>query len=82
MKEYRFSVYDVDDGGDVYFDGLEGPYSVVEGECCRRGMRKEYQVDIQIMNHTSSAWYIISMGGVYLLLYCWIKRMMYQPFLG
>jgi hypothetical protein len=42
MREYTFGVYDVDDGREVYFDGLEGPYSVVEGECCRRGMRKEY----------------------------------------
>jgi hypothetical protein len=64
MREYTFGVYDVDDGCEVYFDGLEGPYSVVDGECCRRGMNNEYRVNSQIMNHTPSAWYRTSMGGV------------------
>jgi hypothetical protein len=31
MREYTFGVYDVDDGCEVYFDGLAGPYSVVDG---------------------------------------------------
>jgi hypothetical protein len=64
MREYTFCLYDVDDGCEVYFYGLEGQYCVVDGECCRRGMRKDYRVDSQIMNHTPSAWYITSMGGV------------------
>jgi hypothetical protein len=64
MREYIFGVYDVDAGCDVYFDGLEGPYSVVDGEGCRKGMKKDYRVDSQIMNHTHSAWYRPSTGGV------------------
>jgi hypothetical protein len=35
MRKYTFGVYD---GCEVYFDGLEGPYSLVDGEVCRRGM--------------------------------------------
>jgi hypothetical protein len=47
-------VYDVYDGCEVYVDGLEGSYSVVNGEGCRRGMRKDYRVNSQIVNHTPS----------------------------
>jgi hypothetical protein len=35
MREYTFGVYDVDDGCEVYFYGLEGPYSVVDREGCK-----------------------------------------------
>jgi hypothetical protein len=31
-REYKFGVYDVDDGCEVYFYGLEGPYSVADGK--------------------------------------------------
>jgi hypothetical protein len=31
MRKYICGVYDVDDGCEVYVDGLEVPYSVVEG---------------------------------------------------
>jgi hypothetical protein len=41
-------VYDVDDGYEVYFDGVEGPYSVADGEGFRRGMRKEYRLTVRL----------------------------------
>jgi hypothetical protein len=81
-REYIFGVYGVYDCCEVYFDGLEGPYSVADGEGCRRGTKKEYQLDMQIMNHTPSAWYRTSARGVQSLLDCWIRRRMYQPLMG
>jgi hypothetical protein len=64
MREYILGVYDVDDGCEVYFDGMEVSYSVADGEGCSRGTRKESGVNCQIMNHTPSAWYRTSTGGV------------------